>query len=169
MIRDFLGKCDVRDAGRREKLFSASYPGMDINITIGHDILRYNGTHLRKGFTLDSRYVLFSIGPIDDSGRFPLLSAVSALTKMYEQNRFVEGQKRIALNCTLEDGSSAFVYCEKKFIKGQYPGMLLGVEYNNEDCGAVLSQIKVFEMQDALNKAKNWLAPEARVLELQYM
>ena len=113
--------------------------------------------------------MLFSIGPIDGSGSFRLLSGVSALSKMYEQNRFVERQTRIALNCTLEDGSSAFVYCEKKFIKGQYPGMLLGVEYKDEDCGAVLSQIKVFEMQDALNKAKNWIAPEASVLELQYM
>ena len=47
--------------------------------------------------------------------------------------------------------------------------MLLGVEYADQDNSAVLSLPKLFELQDALYKAKNWVAPEARVLELKYL
>ena len=140
---------------------------MDIKIIMVHDFLRFHGNYEIKPFNLDSRYVLCSIGMIRNSYSYPLLNCISSLIKMYEQNRFVEGQTRISQPYTLEDGSRVHLYCEKKFIKGQYPGMLLGVEDDEIDCNAVLSQPKVFELQDALNKAKNWIAPEARVLELK--
>ena len=168
MQRNSLKSCKRIENGKDIELFNASYNQMAIKISISHDWIRYTGGSKHNAFTTDLRNSDFVLGPLEERS-FRLLNCVESLLKMYDQNRFADGQKRITQAYLTDMGETAYIYCERKKHQDKYQAMLLGVEYAGQEFSAILTQPVIFQLQGAITKAKNWISPETWAWERSYI